>query len=141
MSYLPSANDYTTPYSLNRIKDDRRNQRNSNKYIQSIVLQSYSKSNNIISTPQTTKIQNRKLRQKKKIIPTSVYLHQHKNKSQTTNNQKSKGLVNKNRNMINTFKVINIDNTSVRDNNNIGTNKEQYKNQQNNNTNSRTGKK
>ena len=43
--------------------------------------------------------------------------------------------------MINTFKVINIDNTSVRDNNNIGTNKEQCKNQQNNNTNSRTGEK
>ena len=141
MSYLPSTNDFTTFFSSNKIKDDRRNQRNSNKYIQSNCLQSYSKHNNTISTPQTTKIQNRKLRQKKKIIPTSVYLYQHKNKSQATNNQRSKGLVNKNGNMINTYKVINIDNINVRDNNNIGTNKEQYKNQQNNNTNSHTGEK
>ena len=43
--------------------------------------------------------------------------------------------------MIKTSKVININNTNVRDNNNIGTNKEQYKNQQNNKTNSYTGKK
>ena len=43
--------------------------------------------------------------------------------------------------MINNFKAINIDNTNVRDNNNIGTTIEQYKNQQNNNTNSHTGEK
>ena len=59
----------------------------------------------------------------KKIIPRIFYLNQHKNNSKTINNQKSRGLVNKNRNMINTFKVINIDNTNVRDYNNIGTHK------------------
>ena len=124
MSYIPSTNDDTTSYSLNKIKDDRRNQGNSNKYI-------YPKNNNTISTPPTTKNQNHKLRRKKKIIPTSFYLHQHKNNSKTTNNQKSRGLVNKNKNMINTSRVINIENTSVRDKNNIGTNKEQYRYQQN----------
>ena len=41
--------------------------------------------------------------------------------------------------MIKTSKVININNTNVRDNNNIGTNKEQYKNEQNNKRNSYTG--
>ena len=43
--------------------------------------------------------------------------------------------------MINTSKVINFDNTDVRDNNNIGTNKEKYRNQQNNKSNSHTGEK
>ena len=44
--------------------------------------------------------------------------------------------------MINTSKIININNTNVRDNNNnICTNKEQDKNQQNNKTNSNTGEK
>ena len=43
--------------------------------------------------------------------------------------------------MINTSKVININNTNVRDNNNICTNKEQDENQQNNKTNSNTGEK
>ena len=43
--------------------------------------------------------------------------------------------------MINTFKIINIDNTNVRDNNNIGTNKGQYRHRQNNKTNNRTGEK
>ena len=43
--------------------------------------------------------------------------------------------------MINTSKVISIDNTNVRDNNNIGTNKEQYRHQQNNKTNNHTGEK
>ena len=37
--------------------------------------------------------------------------------------------------------MINIDNTNVRDNNNIGTNKEQYRHQQNNKTNNHTGEK
>ena len=134
MSYIPSTNDDTISYSLNKIKDDRRNKRNSNKYI-------HQKNNNTTSTPPTTKIQNRKLRQKKKIIPTSLYLHQHKNNSKTTTNQKSRDLVNKNRNMINTSKVINIDKTNVRDNNNIGTNKGQYRHQQNNKTNNNTGEK
>ena len=57
MSYLLSTNDDITSYSLNKIKDDHRNQRRSNKYIQP-------KSNNTISTPSSTKLQNRKLRQK-----------------------------------------------------------------------------
>ena len=43
--------------------------------------------------------------------------------------------------MINTSKVINIDKTNVRDNNNIGTNKGQYRHQQNNKTNNNTGEK
>ena len=43
--------------------------------------------------------------------------------------------------MINTSRVINIENTSVRDKNNIGTNKEQYRYQQNNKTNNHTGEK
>ena len=59
----------------------------------------------------------------------------------TTNNQKSSDLVNKNRNIINTSKLIKIDNTNVRDNNNIGTNEGQYKHQQNNKTNNHTGEK
>ena len=132
MSYIPSTNDDTTSYSLNKIKDDRKKKRNSNKYI-------HLKNNSTTGTPPTTKNQNRKLRQKKKITPTSFYLHQHKNNSKTTNNQKARGLVNKNRNMINTSKVINIDNTNVRDNNNISTNKEQYRHKQNNKTNNHTG--
>ena len=43
--------------------------------------------------------------------------------------------------MINTSKVININNTNVHDNNDICTNEEQDKNQQNNKTNSNTGEK
>ena len=43
--------------------------------------------------------------------------------------------------MINISKVINIDNTNVRDNNNIGTNKGKYRHQQNNKTNNHTGEK
>ena len=58
MSYIPSTNDDTTSYSLNKIKDDRRNQRNSNKYI-------HPKNHNINNKPPATQIQNRKLRPKK----------------------------------------------------------------------------
>ena len=43
--------------------------------------------------------------------------------------------------MINTSKVINIDNTNVRDNNNIGTHKGQYRHQRNNKTNNHTEEK
>ena len=104
-----------------------------NIYIQKIIIPS--------THHQLQKFKIRKLRQKKKIISTSFYLHQHTNNCKTTKIQKSRGLVNKNRNMINTSKMINIDNTNVRDNNNIGTNKEQYRHQQNNKTNNHTGEK
>ena len=43
--------------------------------------------------------------------------------------------------MINISTVINIDNTNVRDDNNIGSNKKQYRHKQNNKTNNHTGEK
>ena len=59
MSYHPSTNDDTILYSLNKIKDDHRKKRNSNKYI-------HPKNHNINNKPPATQIQNRKLRQKRK---------------------------------------------------------------------------
>ena len=55
-------------HHLNKIKEDRRNQKNSNKYI-------HPKNNITTDTPSTTKIKNRKLNQKNntnKFIPTSA---------------------------------------------------------------------
>ena len=77
MSYIPSSNDDNISYNLNKPNINRGNIKNSNKYIQP-------KNINITDTNTTTKIQNRKLRQKKIIIPTRPNLHKNKNKSKTT---------------------------------------------------------
>ena len=141
MSYHPSTNDDTTSYYFNKINTDRRNQRKSTKYIQPIFFKPYPNKNNTNITSPPPKIQNRKLRQKKKIIPTIYYLHQHKNKSLTKHSQDSKLNVNNNTNPVADSTVINVDNTNVKGNhNNIGIDKEHNnRNQQNNNTNSHMG--
>ena len=76
MSYIPSSNDDNISYPLNKPNNNRGNIKNSNKYIQPKKI-------NITGTHTYTKIKNRKLRQKKIIIPTRLNLHKNINKSKT----------------------------------------------------------
>ena len=119
-----------------RIVEIRESQPNTYNHF---FLQSCPNINNTNGTSPTPKIQNRKLRQKMKIISSSSHLHKQKHYTQTTQIQGSKVLINNNIDMVNNAMVINVDNTNVWGNNTIGTDKEHNKHQQNNNTNSHTG--
>ena len=136
MSYIPSSNDDNISYPLNKPNNNRGNIKNSNKYIQPKKI-------NIIGTHTYTKIKNRKLRQKKIIIPTRLNLHKNKNKYKTTKNNNSKHLVNKHRKIRNEPKSTNSDNTNIQDNNNKGTSthKERYRHDRHNKINDLTRKK
>ena len=114
ISYIPSSNDDNISYPLNKPNNNRGNIKNSNKYIQP-------KNINITGTNTNTKIQNRKLRQKKIIIPRRPNLHKNKTTSKTTENNNSKNLVNKHRKTINEPKSTDSDNANIQDNNNKGT--------------------
>ena len=135
MSYIPSSNDDNISYPLNKPNNNRGNIKNSNKYIQPKKI-------NITGTNTYTKIKNRKLRQKKIIIPTRLNLHKNKNKSKTTKNINSKHLVNKHRKIRNEPKSTNSDNTNIQDYNNKGTSthKERYRHHRHNKINDLTRK-
>ena len=90
MSYHPSTNDDTTSYFLNKDNAARRNQRNSTKYIQPNFIKYNQNNNNTSIISPSSKIQNHKLRQKNKIIPKKLYLHQHQTISPTKHIQSSK---------------------------------------------------
>ena len=130
MAYISSINDDSISKPLNKLNNNRRNKKKSNKCIQP-------KNINITGTTKTTKVKNQKLRQKRIIILTRSNLHKNKNKSKTIKHTNSKNLVNTNRNITNKPKSNNSDKTNVQDNNNTGTSthKRNYRHQQNNKTN------
>ena len=168
MPYHLTTNDDITSYFLIKNNTARRNQRNSTKYIQSKFIKYNQNNNNTSIISPSSKIQNHKLRQKNKIIPKTLYLHQHQTISPKKHNQSSKIITNpihlkkyqirniQNHELITTKSknkvtynsdpvdystIINFENTNVRGNHyHLGTDTgHNNTNRQNNNTNITTG--